>query len=104
MKKFNLFIIAIAGFVACTPKASPSKTNELIPTASNVKTGTNTIQAGQTIFTTQCTRCHENKYDYISQHSYEDNRSILASMVQKARLNTTEIEQVSAYVHANSKK
>jgi len=103
MKKTILLsiVVAIIAF-ACTPKASPAVTEATIPSETTVSNDAATIEAGHTIFTTKCTRCHGEKP--IHKWTYEKLRPVLGSMVKKAKLSTTEIGQVSAYVHANSKK
>jgi cytochrome c553 len=60
------------------------------------------IALGKTVFETRCGRCHglKNTADYTSQRW----EGILRSMAPKARLTQTEIQQVTAYVKANSKK
>lgn len=103
MNKFILFML-LAAFVAfaCTPKASPSVTEATIPSEATVSNDVSAIQAGRVIFTTKCTRCHKEKP--IEKWTYHRLRSILGAMVKKADLNNMEIAQISAYVHANSKK
>jgi uncharacterized membrane protein len=103
MKKilFSLFAAATIA-VACTPKASPAVTEATIPSETSVSNDAATIEAGHTIFTTRCTQCHKEKP--IRKWTYEKLRPVLGAMVQKAKLNNTEIGQISAYVHANSKK
>jgi uncharacterized membrane protein len=101
----NLFIvltIIVLMAIACTPKASPAVTEATIPTSKSVSKETKTIEAGHTIFTTQCTRCHKEKP--IQKWTYEKLRPTLAIMVRKAKLDNPEIEQLTAYVYANSKK
>lgn len=88
--------------IACTPKASPSVTEATIPTSNSVSKETKTIDAGHTIFITRCTRCHKEKP--IQKWTYEKLRPTLAIMVKKAKLDNPEIEQLTAYVYANSKK
>jgi cytochrome c2 len=103
MKKTILFLLAVTIIAfACTPKASPAVTEATIPSATVVSNDAGIIEAGHTIFTTKCTQCHKEKP--IGKWTYEKLRPTLASMVRKAKLGKTEIEQVSAYVHANSKK
>lgn len=103
MKKLLFFLFA-AAFIAfaCTPKASPAVTEATIPSETAVSNDEVTIEAGHTIFTTKCTRCHREKP--IEKWTYEKIRPVLASMVKKAKLDNTEIGQVSAYAHANSRK
>jgi len=101
----NLFIVLttiVFMAIACTPKASPAVTEATIPTSKSVSKETETIEAGHTIFTTQCTRCHKEKP--IQKWTYEKLRPTLAIMVRKAKLDNPEIEQLTAYVYANSKK
>ena len=103
MKKAILVSLVVASLAfACTPKASPAVTEATIPSETTVSNDAATIEAGHTIFTTKCTRCHKEKP--IHKWTYEKLRPVLGSMVHKAKLNTSEIAQVSAYVHANSKK
>ncbi|MCF3111143.1 cytochrome c [Niabella sp. CC-SYL272] len=105
MKKIILCAyIALVAAVACTPKASPTTTDAIIPEASSVSSNQATIDAGHTIFTTKCTKCHGAKDKAVASKSYEELRPILASMTKKAKLSKEEIEQVSAYVYANAKK
>lgn len=105
MKKIILSAIIISGLaVACTPKASPAKTAELIPMAGEVKTSSDLVAAGQKIFTTNCTKCHGAKTEYVTGHTYEEARPVLASMVQKSKLTDKEIQAVSAYVNSVAKK
>ena len=86
--------------IACTPKASPAVTEATIPTSNSVSKETKTIEAGHTIFTTQCTRCHKEKP--IQKWTYEKLRPTLAIMVRKAKLDNPELRiQV---IYANSKK
>lgn len=105
MKKIILcaYIVVVAA-VACTPKASPSTTETVIPEAASVSSDQASIDAGHTIFTTKCTKCHGAKDKAVASKSYEDLRPVLASMSKKAKLNKEEIQQVSAYVYANAKK
>ena len=101
----NLFIvltIIVLMAIACAPKASRAVTEATIPTSNSVSKETKTIEAGHTIFTTQCTRCHKEKP--IQKWTYEKLRPTLAIMVRKAKLDNPEIGQLTAYVYANSKK
>jgi cytochrome c2 len=98
---FFLFVVTFIA-LACTPKASPAVTNATIPTETSVSNDLATIESGHTIFSTKCTRCHNEKP--IQKWTYERLRPVLAAMVKKAKLSSTEIGQVSAYVHANAKK
>lgn len=98
---FSFFIIVLIAF-ACTPKASPAVTEATIPSETAVSNDARTIETGHSIFTTKCTRCHKEKP--IEKWTYRKLRPVLGAMVQKAKLDNTEIAQIAAYVHANSKK
>lgn len=99
-----IFFLIITTFIAlaCTPKASLAVTAATIPTETTVSNDMATIEAGHIIFTTKCTRCHKEKP--IRKWTYQKLRPVLGAMVKKADLNTTEIGQITAYVHANAKK
>ena len=99
---FIVLTIIVLMAIACTPKASPAVTEATIPTSNSVSKETKTIDAGHTIFTSQCTRCHKEKP--IHKWTYEKLRPTLAIMVKKAKLDNAEIGQLTAYVYANSKK
>ena len=103
MRKLIFFLLAIALIaIACTPKASPVVTEATIPSETAVSNDAKTVEAGHTIFTTKCTRCHKEKP--IQKWTYEKLRPTLAVMVKRAKLDQAEIGQLTAYVHANSKK
>jgi uncharacterized membrane protein len=101
-KTILIFLTSALITINCTPKASPAVTEATIPSETKVSNDAATIDAGHTIFTTKCTHCHGQKP--IHKWTYEKLRPILGSMVQKAKLNSEEIGQISAYVHANCKK
>ena len=103
MKKLLcLSIILSAIVIACTPKASPAATDVTIPISSKVRTDKASIEAGHTLWTTSCAKCHKAKD--VSDDTYEELRPVLASMVKKAKLNTTEVDQVAAYAFTQAKK
>lgn len=104
MKTTFIGVLILVVIAACTPKASPSTTEALIPTEDKVSKTATTIEAGEVIFTTKCTKCHKAKDEAVASKTFEELRPILASMSKKARLNSEEVEQVSAYVFAHSKK
>lgn len=103
MKKISVSTCLLFAIAACTPKASPSVTEAMIPTKDKVSKDASMIDAGAVIFTTKCTKCHKAKDEAVASKTFEELRPILASMSQKARLNSDEVEQVSAYVNAHSK-
>jgi len=98
-----ILLLLIATFVAfaCTPKASPAVTEATIPSGTAVSNDKGTIESGHNIFVTKCTQCHKEKP--IEKWTYNKLRPVLAAMVKKAKLDNTEIMQIAAYVHANSK-
>lgn len=96
--------MGMIAIIACTPKASPTVTDAIIPSADNVSTNQATIDAGQVLFTTKCTKCHKAKDEGVASKTYEELRPILAAMSKKAHLSSEEIKQVSAYVFENAKK
>ncbi len=105
MKKAIIGVyLVLAMIVACTPKASPTVTEAIIPQADELSKAQTTIAAGEVLFTTTCARCHKPKHEAVASQSYEELRPILASMVRKAKLNKDEIEQVSAYVWSHAAK
>jgi len=77
-------------------------TEATIPSETAVSKDAGIIEAGHTLFTTKCTQCHREKP--IGKWTYEKLRPVLGAMVRKAKLSNAEIGQISAYVHANSKK
>lgn len=60
------------------------------------------VAQGKTVYTARCGRCHGLK----DTQAYTTQRweGILKSMIPKAGLNTTEAQQVTAYVMDNAKK
>ena len=104
MKKAIGICIALFAIAACTPKASPSVTNALIPSDTEVSSNATMIDAGKVIFTTKCTKCHKAKDKVVASKTYNKLRPILAAMSKKAHLNDEERKQVSAFVFASAKK
>ena len=110
------FVIAFV-IIACSRKTIASKepviprreTSSPVPDSTTIVspsvvelTDAASIAWGKSIFETRCVRCHglKNTADYTSQRW----EGILRLMAPKARLTQTEIQQVTAYVKANSKK
>ncbi len=103
MKKIILSAFtATVVLIACTPKASPSKTDEIMP--KTAVTAAADIAAGHIIFTTNCTKCHGAKTEYVNNHTYEEARPVMASMAQKAKLTPDQVRQLAAYVNSVAKK
>lgn len=105
MKKIIfLAIITAIIFVACAPKASPSKTNSIMPAISEISSSQAMLDAGHTVFTTKCTKCHGAKTNYFANRTYDAAKPVMASMAQKAKLSESEIKQLAAYVYSIAKK
>lgn len=88
--------------VSCAPKASPAKTNEIMPAVAS--TSSEAISAGHAIFTTNCTKCHGVKTDYVSNRTYLESRPVIAAMSEKAKLSAEQVAQLAAYVNSVAKK
>jgi mono/diheme cytochrome c family protein len=59
------------------------------------------LEAGRTIYTTKCTKCHGDKG--VSNYTATTWDGILKYMAPNAKLTPTETAQVTAYVKANAK-
>lgn len=89
--------------IACSPKVAPTSTSSnAMPTSAS--TASADILAGQTIFTTNCTKCHGAKTGYVTKHTYEEAIPVLNSMSKKAKLTPEQISQLAAYVNSVAKK
>lgn len=101
----TLAIICIVIF-ACHRKTVAASDDIIISnkikSETKAPTNTETISAGQTVYSSRCGRCHYLKtpQDYTSQQW--DN--ILKTMIPKAKLNNEEAMQVTAYVMEHAKK
>ena len=106
MKKIvalSVFCLIIAA--ACHKKAVPT-TTQTDPTPPATPTvavaDAATLEAGKTVYTTKCAKCHPAKV--VENYTAEKWVGILAAMIPKAKLDETESAQVTAYVNANAKK
>lgn len=120
MKKFFVVLTLALFAIACAHKTVPAGTSTG-STANTGNTNTNTnsgtatdntnstattsdaamLQAGHTIYTTRCIKCHAAKNTAGFTRLQWD--GILKEMAPKAKLNETEKAQVTAYVKANAK-
>jgi mono/diheme cytochrome c family protein len=109
MKKMiysSILVLFIIG--ACHKKALPvitARTEEPPPPAKTtppVALTSPAIEAGQVIYTTKCVRCHNAKP--VQRWTVEDWKPILRSMIPKAKLDSTQSAQVTAYVEAFARK
>jgi mono/diheme cytochrome c family protein len=105
MKKIIIssFTVAVL-LIACAPKTAPTGTSALLPAASAVSASQADIDAGHTIFSTNCTKCHGEKAKYVTNHSYNQAIPVLTSMSKKAKLTPDQISQLAAYVNSVAKK
>jgi mono/diheme cytochrome c family protein len=110
MKKLIVVMSVLAIAVACHKKAVPTvadRTEQPPPPPSPPPPGvemynTADVAAGKTIYETKCTRCHGAKP--VDNYTEQRWPGILKSMVPKARLDSMETKQVTAYVMVNAKK
>ena len=117
MKRLLFLGVLAATVFACTPKAVPAgsqtgtSTNTSGSTGSTTNTGstgstasanTAAIEAGHTVYTSSCGRCHK-LYD-PGTYTAESWEPIVNRMAPKARLSEEQTTQVKAYVKANAKK
>lgn len=94
--KLSLLLIALIGIVSCaTSKVVP------VPDAKMVaKSGIEIeqLQRGHKIFTTQCTRCHEQRFpDQISDRDWH---AVLPAMAWNAGLSKADEDAVKKYIKA----
>jgi mono/diheme cytochrome c family protein len=104
MKKLialSVFCIVIAA--ACHKKAVPTATTTT-PTDVAVAPADHAamVEAGKAIYTTKCAKCHPAK----TVENYDTTKwaGILKAMIPKAKLDSVESAQVTAYVNENAKK
>ncbi len=107
MKNF-LFLLLVATLLtaACTHKSAPvitDRTSEpAAPATAKPKFPSKEAEAGYAIYTTKCVRCHVAKP--AGRFTQEEWEPILRSMVKKAKLDSLETAQVTAFVNAYAKK
>lgn len=106
-KAFLTVLAASAILIACHNKTAPTvATRETQPVApakpAEPVASAADIEAGKTIYSTRCAKCHAAKP--VENWTAEGWQPILKSMIPKARLDSTQSVQVTAYVKANAKK
>jgi len=62
------------------------------------------IAAGEVIFTTNCTKCHKAKTEYVANHTYEQAIPVMNSMSKKSKLTPEQVSHLAAYVNSVAKK
>jgi cytochrome c5 len=99
----SVFCVVIAA--ACHKKAVPTATPGTTDTnvaAAPAADHAALLEAGKTIYTTKCTKCHPAKP--VENYDVAKWEGILKAMIPKAKLDETESAQVTAYVNENAKK
>lgn len=111
MKKSILLTAVLAVvIIACHKKGVPTVADRTVqpeppasPTAPVVAAHTAAdLEAGKVIYETKCIRCHAAKP--VETYTAERWAGILRSMIPKARLDSAQKMQVTAYVNTNAKK
>lgn len=103
MKKATILFATISLFIlACHKKAVPTFSTRSIDITATANNKTPDIEAGKTVFTARCNRCH----DLPDPSKYNAQRwdGILGVMTSRARLTKEETDNVTAYVKANCSK
>ncbi|MGZ3838862.1 MAG: hypothetical protein ACXVMS_07820 [Flavisolibacter sp.] len=83
---------------AQTPAATPAATEAASAEAEHA----GMVEKGQIVYTTRCNRCHALKD--VAAFSATRWEGILKNMIPKAKLDTTQAQQVRAYVMEHARK
>lgn len=108
MRKTFLFAAAATFiFMSCHRKAVPTVADRTEHPAAPAKpaepiVSAADLEAGKVVYTTKCSRCHATKP--LENWTAEGWQPILKSMIPKAKLDSVQSAQVTAYVKANAKK
>lgn len=106
-RTFLLAAAAVIVFAACHNKTAPTvadrtKQPEAPAKPAEPVVSAAELEAGKTIYTTKCAKCHPAKP--LENWTNEAWQPILKAMIPKARLDSVQSAQVTAYVKANAKK
>ena len=106
-KTFLCTAAAIFVFMSCHNKSVPTVADRTEHPAAPAKPAEPVVaaadlEAGKVVYTTKCSRCHAAKP--VENWTAEGWQPILKSMIPKARLDSVQSYQVTAYVKANAKK
>jgi len=108
MKKTFLYAVTAAiVFMSCHNKSVPTvaERNEhpVVPVApASPAVSAEILEAGRLVYTTKCSKCHATKP--VENWTVDGWQPILKSMIPKAKLDSVQSAQVTAYVKANAKK
>src|SRR6218665_204738 len=106
-KTFLLAMAAVIFFAACHNKTVPTvadrtKQPEVPAKPAEPIVSATELEAGKIVYTTKCAKCHAAKP--LENWTNEAWQPILKAMIPKARLDSVQSAQVTAYVKANAKK
>jgi uncharacterized membrane protein len=107
MKKIiSICIIFSITLLACHKKAVPvvgTRTEQPeAPASAHPVYAAADLEAGKIVYETKCIKCHAAKP--VANYTAARWTGILKSMVPKAKLDSTQTAQVTAYVNTNAKK
>ena len=109
MKKIFIIVIIASVAFACSRKTASTAKSDIIISNKPVEKKESRVaevnveaNAGKTIYTTRCTRCHGAKP--LANYTAQQWKNILKSMAPKAGLTASETDQVKDFVTANAKK
>ncbi|RYG44676.1 MAG: hypothetical protein EOO01_19055 [Chitinophagaceae bacterium] len=108
MRKTFLYAAAATFiFMSCHSKTAPTvatRTEQPVAPAKPAEPVVSAadLEAGHAVYTTKCSKCHATKP--VDKWTVEGWQPILKAMIPKARLDSVQSAQVTAYVKANAKK
>ena len=107
MKTIIVSLLVVTILIACHRKTTPQisdRTNfPSAPVKPVLTASAEDITAGELVYTgRKCTKCHEAKP--VANWTADEWKPILKSMMPRARLDSTERRQVTAYVSLHGKK
>jgi len=111
-KAITIVSLALLVFACSRKTTNTAQTTTAAPTTTETTTTGTTatvnaehaamVEQGKTVYTTRCNRCHALKD--VTAYTTTRWDGILKSMIPKAKLDSTQGQQVTAYVMENAKK
>jgi cytochrome c5 len=106
-KAITIVSLALLVFACSRKTTNTAQTTTPAPTTTETTATVNAehaamVEQGKTVYTTRCNRCHALKD--VTAYTTTRWDGILKSMVPKAKLDSTQAQQVTAYVMENAKK